>query len=162
MLKLSDKSISLSSERMGSRQTPRTTGEMLTVIGEMEIWAFDRSGCYSPGAFDIHKKPERFIQVIAGYTMMNDEELGLDTFTERNGDAHLIHIEQEGSSGRKRLELKSQPFTRQRAIVCRGTSCYLTRPQDSEDWSCVAKFSWAPEKRKPEADLLRLAHQRRG
>ncbi|QPH01029.1 hypothetical protein C2857_005218 [Epichloe festucae Fl1] len=84
---------------MGSRQTPRTTGEMLTVIGEMEIWAFDRSGCYSPGAFDIHKKPERFIQVIAGYTMMNDEELGLDTFTERNGDAHLIHIEQEGSSG---------------------------------------------------------------
>jgi hypothetical protein len=42
---------------------------------DMEIWVFDRSGCYSPGAFDIHEKPEQFIQVIAGYTMMNNDEL---------------------------------------------------------------------------------------
>ncbi|KAM4067706.1 hypothetical protein HRG_001554 [Hirsutella rhossiliensis] len=98
--------------------------------------------------------------VIAGYTMMNDEELGLDIFTDRDGDGRLIHIEQDGASGRKRMRLDSQPFTHQRAIVCRGTSCYLTKPSDAEDWSCVAKLSWTSDRRKPEADFLRLAQQR--
>ncbi|XP_044714761.1 kinase [Hirsutella rhossiliensis] len=113
-----------------------------------------------PGAFDIHDKPKRFIQVIAGYAMMNDEELGLDTFTELDGNSRLIHVDQDGTSGRKRLRLESQPFTRQRAVVCRGTSCYLTKPPDFEDWSYVVKFSWTSDRRKPEADLLRLARQR--
>ncbi|KAM4066706.1 kinase [Hirsutella rhossiliensis] len=113
-----------------------------------------------PGAFDIHDKPKRFIQVIAGYAMMNDEELGLDRFTELDGNSRLIHVDQDGASARKRLRLESQPFTRQRAVVCRGTSCYLTKPPDSEDWSYVVKFSWTSDRRKPEADLLRLARQR--
>ena len=30
----------------------------------------------------------------------------------------------------------------------------------SEDWSYVAKFSWTSDRRKPEADLLGMAHQR--
>ncbi|KJZ69251.1 hypothetical protein HIM_11354 [Hirsutella minnesotensis 3608] len=33
-------------------------------------------------------------------------------------------------------------------------------PLESEDWSYVAKFSWTSDRRKPEADLLRLARQR--
>lgn len=45
----------------------------------MELWVFDRSGCYSSGEFDINKEPEQFIRAIAGYTMMSDEELVLDT-----------------------------------------------------------------------------------
>ncbi|KJZ69932.1 hypothetical protein HIM_10688 [Hirsutella minnesotensis 3608] len=92
--------------------------------------------------------------------MMSDEELGLDTFTEQDDNGLSIHIEQDEASGTKRLWLESQAFTRQRAIVCRGTSCYLTKPLESEDWSCVAKFSWTSDRRKPEADLLRLARQR--
>jgi len=32
---------------------------------DMELWVFDRSGCYSPGPFDIHEEPERSIQVIS-------------------------------------------------------------------------------------------------
>ncbi|KAF2459673.1 hypothetical protein BDY21DRAFT_338901 [Lineolata rhizophorae] len=144
-----------------SCQPTRRYVHAFTICGrEMEVWVFDRSGCYGPGAFDIHKEPERFIQVIAGYTMMNEEELGLDTFTERDGDGRLIFIEQDGALGRKRLRLESQPFTRQRAIVCRGTSCYLTKPPESDEWSYVAKFSWTSDRRKPEADLLRLARQR--
>ncbi|PHH90114.1 hypothetical protein CDD83_4460 [Cordyceps sp. RAO-2017] len=143
-----------------SCQPTRRYIHAFTICGrEMEVWIFDRSGCYSPGAFDIHKNPERFIQVIAGYTMMNDEELGLDTFTERDGDGRLIRIEQDEPSG-KTLQLESQPFTRQRAIVCRGTSCYLTKSPGSEDWSYVTKFSWTSDRRKPEADLLRLARER--
>ncbi|KJZ69638.1 hypothetical protein HIM_10977 [Hirsutella minnesotensis 3608] len=144
-----------------SCQPTRRYVHAFTICGRaMEVWVFDRSGCYSPGAFNIDEKPERFIQVIAGYTMMNDEELGLDIFTEQDDDGPSIHIEQDEASGNKRLRLESQAFTRQRAIVCRGTSCYLTKPPKSEDWSCVAKFSWTSDRRKPEADLLRLARQR--
>ncbi|RCI16304.1 hypothetical protein L249_2827 [Ophiocordyceps polyrhachis-furcata BCC 54312] len=144
-----------------SCQPTRRYVHAFTICGrEMEIWVFDRSGCYSPGAFDIHEKPKRFIQVIAGYTMMNDEELGLDIFTERDRDGLLIQIEPDGASGMKKLRLEPQPFTHQRAIVCRGTTCYLTKPQKSENWSSVAKFSWTSDRRKPEADILRLARQR--
>ena len=144
-----------------SCQPTRRHVHAFTICGrEMEVWVFDRSGCYSPSAFNIDEKPERFIHVIAGYAMMNDEELGLDTFAKQDGDGRLIHIEQDGASGMKSLRLESQPFTRQRAIVCRGTSCYLTKPLESEDWSYVAKFSWTSDRRKPEVDLLRLAGQR--
>ncbi|KJZ68222.1 hypothetical protein HIM_12387 [Hirsutella minnesotensis 3608] len=144
-----------------SCQPTRRYVHAFTICGrEMEVWVFDRSGCYSPGTFNIHENPERFVQVIAGYTMMSDEELGLDTFTEQDDHGPSIHIEQDEASGKKRLRLESQAFTLQRAIVCRGTSCYLTKPLESEDWSYVAKFSWTSDRRKPEADLLRLARQR--
>ncbi|XP_044714552.1 uncharacterized protein HRG_11906 [Hirsutella rhossiliensis] len=42
-------------------------------------------------------------------------------------------------------------IVRQRAIVCRGTTCYRTRNGH------VAKFSWASDKRKPEVDHLKHA-----
>ena len=130
-----------------------------TICGPfMTPWVFDRSGCYSPGQFNIHTEPERFIRLIAGYTMMDEEELGLDTFMERDGDRHFIRIEHEGTEMRLQLEL--EPFTRQRAIVCRGTSCFLTKRPDSEDWDHVTKFSWTSDRRKPEADLLQLAKQK--
>jgi Fungal protein kinase len=48
----------------------------------MRLRVFDRSGLYSPSLFDIHRDPELFVQVIAGYTMMNDTELGPDIFVE--------------------------------------------------------------------------------
>ncbi|KAF2458841.1 serine/threonine-protein kinase Sgk2 [Lineolata rhizophorae] len=138
-------------------QPTRRYVHAFTICGrKMDVWIFDRSGCYSPGPFDIHDEPERFVQVIASYTMMNEDELGLDTFIERDGGCRFIHIEQ----GRRRLQLEPEPLTRQRAIVCRGTSCYLTGDLDSEGWSYVTKFSWTSDKRKPEADLLGLANQR--
>ncbi|KAL1956480.1 hypothetical protein VTO42DRAFT_7278 [Malbranchea cinnamomea] len=134
-----------------------------TVCGRaMEVWVFDRSGCYSPGPFDIHDVPERFIQVITGYLMMNEDELGLDTFMERDGNSRFITIEQEGAEV-NRVQLRPKPLTRQRAIVCRGTSCYLTKSPDapeSDDWSYVTDFSWTSDRRKPEADLLRLANRK--
>lgn len=67
-----------------------------TLLGStMELSVFDRSGPYSSGAFDIHKEPEKFIRVIAGYTMMSDEELGLDTFTGLNEEYRSIIITED-------------------------------------------------------------------
>nr|KMM68200.1 hypothetical protein CPAG_04531 [Coccidioides posadasii RMSCC 3488] len=130
-----------------------------TICGPfMTAWVFDRSGSYSPGPFNIHEQPERFIQVIAGYTMMTEEELGLDTFTEQDSNHRFIYVAQEGTE--MKLQMKPQPLTRQRAIVCRGTSCYLTKVPYSKDWDHITKFSWTSDRRKPEAELLRLANQR--
>lgn len=90
----------------------------------MELWVFDRSGPYSSGSFDIHKQPELFIKAITGYAMMSDKELGSDAFVEQNGEDRLIKFAEDGME--KRLCLKLDPIFKQRAIVCRGTTCYLT------------------------------------
>ncbi|KAA6406909.1 MAG: uncharacterized protein FRX48_09207 [Lasallia pustulata] len=50
----------------------------------MRLWMFDRSGPYNSENFDIHKEPERCIRVIAGYALMTDAELGLNTFIKRD------------------------------------------------------------------------------
>ena len=121
----------------------------------IELWVFDRSDPYSSGEFDIHEEPEQFIRAVAGYAMMSDEELGLDTFVERNGGDLFITITEDATGKEKRFQLERAPLVVQRAIVCRGTTCHRTK--DLED---VAKFSWTSAKRPPEADLLRLAHQK--
>jgi hypothetical protein len=52
-----------------------------TICGSLiRLWVFNRSSPYSSEKFDIHKKPERFVKAIAGYALMTDAELGLNTF----------------------------------------------------------------------------------
>lgn len=132
-----------------------------TLLGStMELWVFDRSGPYSSGVFDIHKEPEQFIRAIAGYTMMSDEELGLDTFTGLDEEYRSITITEDTTGKERRLRLEGDPIAYQRAIVCRGTSCFRARTLSSKDLQYVAKFSWVSDKRRPEADLLRLARER--
>jgi hypothetical protein len=132
-----------------------------TLLGStMELWVFDRSGPYSSGVFDIHKEPEQFIRAIAGYTMMSDEELGLDTFTSLNEKYRSITIIEDTTGKERRLQLEVDPIAYQRAIVCRGTSCFRARTLSSKNLQYVAKFSWVSDKRRPEADLLRLGRER--
>ena len=82
----------------------------------MELWVLDRSGCYSSGEFDIDKEPEQFIRAIAGYAMMSDEELGLDTFVERDREDRFITITEDVTRQERRLQLD-----------CRGTNCYRSK-----------------------------------
>ena len=44
--------------------------------------------------------------------------------------------------------------------MCRGTSCFRAKTPSSKNFQYVAKFSWVSDKRRPEADLLRLARER--
>ena len=118
----------------------------------MELWVFDRSGPYSSGEFDIHEEPEKFIRAIAGYAMMDDEELGLDTFIKRDDTGRIITISTDATGKENRMQLDEAPFVKQRAVVCRGTTCFRTGDQAN-----VVKFSWTSDKRPPEADHLRLA-----
>lgn len=56
----------------------------------IKLWVFDRSGFYNLNEFDIYEKPEQFIRVIAGYAIISDKKLGLNTFVKRNKDLFII------------------------------------------------------------------------
>ncbi|KAF5018010.1 hypothetical protein F66182_10036 [Fusarium sp. NRRL 66182] len=123
----------------------------------MELWVFDRSGAYSSGPFDIHDNPDLFTRALVGYATMDNDAMGMDTFIEREKDAdgkehrHVTLDDANGNQARIRLD---RAMVRQKAIVCRGTTCYET--EDNH----VAKFSWASDKRKLEVEQLELAQAR--
>ncbi|EEQ89759.2 hypothetical protein RJZ56_001748 [Blastomyces dermatitidis] len=144
-------------------QPTRRFVHSFTLCGsEMELWVTDRSGPYSSGPFDIRRDPKRFFRAMIGYTLMSDEELGLDVFTTLHDDGCRTVSISDADSGRKQLRLQPKPIAVQSAVVCRGTCCFLAnRPGiPNSDGESVVKFSWMSARRRPEVDLLRLAHQR--
>jgi hypothetical protein len=125
-----------------------------TICGSvMRLWIFDRSGPYNSEKFDIHKEPERFVKVLAGYAMMSDAELGLNTFIKRDGNDKYIVTRDV------RISLEDKPIASTKAIVCRGTTCYRGKRPGSTDWEYVVKFAWPSDKRQREGELLKLAKE---
>ncbi|KHO00997.1 serine/threonine-protein kinase Sgk2 [Metarhizium album ARSEF 1941] len=118
----------------------------------MELWVFDRSGLYSSGTFNIHTEPEKFARALVGYSTMDSEAIGLDTFIERKKGHRYITL-RDINSKELRIELKNL-LVRHKAIVCRGTTCYQTQNGN------VAKLSWASDKRTLEVEHLKLVAQR--
>ncbi|ODA78142.1 hypothetical protein RJ55_06746 [Drechmeria coniospora] len=146
-----------------SNQPTRLFAHSFTLTGaEMETWIFDRSGPYSGATFDVHEEPEKFIQIMCGYLMMSNEELGLDTITKEKDNKLFITmpVETRGKKRKRELELDPNPIAHQRAIVCRGTSCFLAKTTGSAEYDRVVKFSWTSSMRSPEADLLMKANER--
>jgi hypothetical protein len=125
----------------------------------VELWVFDRSGPYSCEKFDIHKDSNRSIRVMVGYALMNDEELGMNTYIKEDRIGKYIMFKRDEKKEEK-LFLEDRPIAFQRAIVCRGTTCYRAKGQNSKKWEFVVKFSWRSDKRRAEGDLLRLAKER--
>lgn len=83
---------------------------------------------------------------------MGNDAMGLDIFIERENTHRYVTLD---AAGGKETRVKlTKPIVRQRAIVCRGTTCYATRDGH------VAKFSWASDKRKLEVEQLKLAEER--
>jgi hypothetical protein len=107
----------------------------------MEAWIFDRSGPFGLSFFNIHNKPERFIRMIAGYIMISDEELGLDTFTKQDSTRQFITITEDATGEEERLRLESSPIAYLQAIICRGTACFRAMTPDSENPQYIVKFS---------------------
>ena len=144
-----------------SVQPTRRYIHAFTLCGNnMQAWVFDRSGPYSSVVFDIHQEPKQFIQIIAGYAIMTDEELGLDTFIEQDGENQFITVVEDATGKGKKLQLEPNLIAHQRAIVCRGTACFRAKIPSSEDVQHVVKFSWTSDQRQPEGDLLKMARER--
>jgi hypothetical protein len=95
---------------------------------------------------------------MAGYTMMSDEELGLNTYIK--DDEHGKYIMFKVKNKEQRLYLEEEPIAFQHAIVCRGTTCYRARRPGAKDWEFVVKFSWRSDKRRAEGELLQLTKER--
>lgn len=95
----------------------------------MELWVFDRLGAYSSGPFDIHDEPETFARAFVSYATMDDD--AMDTFIERGDetnsetkmDRHVTLDDADGNETRIKL---AQAIVRQKAVVCRGTTCFET------------------------------------
>jgi Fungal protein kinase len=51
---------------------------------------FDWFGLYSCEPFDFRKEPEHLITIIAGYSMVSDEELGVNEFLREDGGNKYI------------------------------------------------------------------------
>ena len=127
----------------------------------VELWVVDRSGPYSCKKLDIHKDPNRFVRVMAGYAFMSDQELGRNAYIEEDVDGKYIMLRGENKTRRTRLYLEDKPIASPRAIVCRGTTCYRARRKKSQHWEFVVKFSWRSDKMRAEGHLLRLAKERK-
>ena len=117
----------------------------------MELWVFDRSGPYSSGEFNIHDEPDKLARAVVAYATMDDAAMGLDRSIKLN-ERHRYVIARNIEGQDKQVEL-STLLVRQRAIVCRGTTCFKTRQG-------VAKFSWRSAKRPSEVKHLTLAAKR--
>ena len=71
---------------------------------------------------------------------MNDEEHGLDTFIERQNEHLFVSFASEHPRGKKRkLEMDPVPIACQRALVCRGTVCYLAKRPRTKEYDSVFK-----------------------
>lgn len=148
---------------MFASQPIRLFVHAFTLTGtEIETWVFNRSRLYSRVTFDVHEEPEKFIQVMCGYLIISDEELGLDTITKENGDKLFITIPIKASGNKRKRELKldPNPIALQRAIVCRSTLCFLAKTTSVAKYNRVVKFSWTLNMQPPKADLLIKANAR--
>ncbi|KAI0196793.1 hypothetical protein EV127DRAFT_450603 [Xylaria flabelliformis] len=95
----------------------------------MELWVFDRSGAFSSGVFNIHEICER------SRWLLSEEG-------------------QKGNNTRTTIFILKEAIIQPGAIVCRGTTCYITEDRN------VVKFSWGSTKREPEVKHLKLAAKR--
>ncbi|KAI0196762.1 serine/threonine-protein kinase Sgk2, partial [Xylaria flabelliformis] len=135
--------------------TRRFVHGFLLCCSTMELWVFDRCGLYSSEEFNIISDPERFTRAFVGYATMDDNALGRDIFINDNRQVTLYDA--TSTNGEETtITLAATPFVLQNAIVCRGTTCYIT----DDNNMYVAKFAWAPAKRMPELELLKHAKKK--
>ncbi|KAG5987348.1 hypothetical protein E4U52_007678 [Claviceps spartinae] len=144
-------------------QPTRLFVHSFTLTGsDLEPWVFDRSGAYGGKKFNIHMEPEKFFQVLCGYLMMSDDELGLNTFTKKQDDGTLVvnmpPVDTHATELIK-LQLKSEPIAHPRALVCRATTCFLAKTTGEPEYNKVVKFSWISSMRQSEAELLKKAKE---
>jgi hypothetical protein len=98
----------------------------------VEPWVLGRSAPYSGEKFDIYKDPRRFIRLVAGYTLMSDRELGMNTYIKEDEIGKHILFKGDDETKEEKLYLEDRPIAFQRAIVCRVTTCYRSKRQNSK------------------------------
>lgn len=99
----------------------------------LRLGLWSRSGVIASQKFNIHKKPELFVRVVAGFLFADLERLGVDT-----SSLWTINVNEDKYEMIKRIDGK----------ICglpgRGTTCYLVRDvKDGKEY--VVKDAWVDD-----------------
>lgn len=121
----------------------------------MRLWHFDRSGSSGSSSFDINKDGFKFVYVMLGYFLMNDEQLGLDPTIQQPGGKRYVEITRNDQV--ERLVL-TEEIIKQAMIVGRATTCWKAyRDGDKLKEPLIIKDSWQYEERPEEGELIKEA-----
>ena len=126
----------------------------------MEMWTFDRAGAYSGKAFDIVEEPHRFRSILAGYMSMDDDELGLNTFLQKDEQGVFVELKEQNLSSGRRLSVDKDAFVKQDYLVGPSTTCFKARISNSIDQELAVKFVWAQSEVSAERRLLQFANEK--
>ena len=127
-----------------------------TLCGSMlRLWQFDRSGSSGSTSFDVNKDGHQFVQVMLGFYLMSDKQLGFDPTIHREDGKRWIEITRNGST--ERLFVESE-VRKHAAIIGRATSCWKAYMGEGDARRrLVVKDAWQYEERSEEGELIRDA-----
>jgi hypothetical protein len=69
---------------------------------------------------------------MAGYTLINDDELSMNTYIKEDKVSKYIMFKGEDKAKEEKLYLKNRPIIFQRIIMCKGIIYYRAKRQDSK------------------------------
>ena len=121
----------------------------------MRLWHFDRSGSSGSPSFDINQEGLKFVHVMLGYHLMDDEQLGLDPTIQQSDGQRFVEITRDDQIERLILTKK---IRKQATVAGRATTCwraYCDKDQSKE--SLLVKTSWQYEERPEEGELIKEA-----
>lgn len=127
-----------------------------TLCGSMmRLWQFDRSGSSGSSSFDINEDGFRFVNVMLGYCLMNDKQLGYDPTIQQSDGKCYVEVTRHGETERLIL---TKLIKKQVLIAGRATTCWkVYRDGDEPKTFLIVKDSWQYEERPEEGDLIKEA-----
>lgn len=123
----------------------------------LELWVFDRSGAYSSEKLDLAQSPHLFVQTLAGYAMMSDEECGINPFVKRLGPRPDGYVSLDLDD---KLYLRPEVIAAPDYLVGPGTTCYVASASAVGESNTVVKFSWRVDQTPTELRALKRAGER--
>ena len=124
----------------------------------MRLWEFDRLGAIGSVKFDIHEQGLRFVSIMLGFLLMNEEQLGFDPTIITAGGKRFIQIERNGQQERLIID---KLVKRARCIVGHATTCWQAhREGDDSGTPLVIKDSWQYPERQEEGEMIREATEK--
>lgn len=135
-----------------------------TFENQVELCMFDRSGVYVSPQLDTTRNSDPFSLAIVGYTLMDDEELGLSPLVKRDANGvEFVEVvrDDDGSTEPRRFYLYERIYERSDDdLVGDGIRVYRARPSTSERCEYAIKFKWTTTVDENEFKMLELAQER--
>ncbi|SZF06365.1 unnamed protein product [Blumeria hordei] len=125
--------------------------------GHIVFWIIDRSGAYSSSEINVVNDQEKLVRALSAYTIMSNEELGLDTTICHHNGRTFIKIRLDDLAPERWVEINPQPVTRPETVLSHGNLCLQTINKEY-----LIKFSWGSGAEESEIDFLHAARAVKG